>query len=84
MAEREQAHRHAKELKIVEIERDVAAFPRLGQWLGFLLAVVCLSASAYFFSIGNEKAGFAFIGALGAGILTAFVTGQISKREASS
>lgn len=69
-------HRHTAELEVLLIEKTYATTPRRAQVLAFILALICIACSAYFFYFGNEVAGGAFLLVITGGAIAALVYGR--------
>jgi uncharacterized membrane protein len=83
MAEHEAEHRHAMEQK--ELEADIANFrarnreTHIGQFLGFVIAVITIGCGTYAATHGAEIAG----GLIGTGGVASLVTVFIYGRKAN-
>lgn len=75
MAKKEQAHRHFKERKTLEISSR-------GQWFGFILGIVILAVGGWLLHEGKDAAGYvALISALVALVGAFFYSRSEAKKE---
>lgn len=81
--EEEIAHRHATDLKMLDIEHAArmseSSSRMIGQWLGFIICLAFLSSGTYLIATGHEISGTLFGGGSMAAIVTAFLSTRNKK-----
>ena len=75
MAEREQQHRTAWESKQLEVAASEATG---GQWLGFVVVIICIGSAVYLSSIGHQWVAGVVAGTSVVGLVGRFVQGRSS------
>ena len=80
MAEKEQEHRIDWEGKALE---SASGETKRGQWLGFLVVIICLGSTVYLSAHGHEWVAAVIAGSCAVGLVGRFLQGR-SSRGASS
>ncbi len=75
MAEKEQRHRVDWEGKALE---SASGETKRGQWLGFLVVIICLDSTVYLSAYGHEWVAAVIAGSCAVGILGRFLQGRSS------
>lgn len=80
MAEKEQLHRIDWEGRALDSASDET---KRGQWLGFLVVIICLGSTVYLAAQGHEWVAAVIAGSCAVGLVGRFLQGR-SSAEASS
>lgn len=78
MAEKQQNHRMGLETKHLSEQMGQS---RLGQWLGFIIAIIAISAGTYLTMNGHDTVGGILLGTTLVSLVAVFVVGKYNQKS---